>query len=258
MKPLYTPKGKAKEYGDYAVNIYTGCPHRCYYCFAPAVLHRDKETFHANVEPRPGIVDALKKQLEREEITGKLIHHAYGLARLDDGSFVDANGRLYKPPYQPEDILYVRETWQYAYDLDGNEKPIEGTGRYLYAADGGPEPFGFWVNPNGTHRDSMPWRPSIHMPRTAARIFLRVKDVRVEQLQNIDDNGAKAEGANWCNGKHIGFEEKMRRSAVTRFAEIWNSTIKPADLEKYGWDANPWVWVIEYERISKEEAYRHG
>lgn len=74
MKPLYTPKGKAKEYGDYAVNIYTGCPHRCYYCFAPAVLHRDKETFHANVEPRPGIVDALKKQLEREEITGKLIH----------------------------------------------------------------------------------------------------------------------------------------------------------------------------------------
>jgi DNA repair photolyase len=38
MKPLYVPKGKAKEYGDYAVNIYTGCPHRCYYCFAPNVF----------------------------------------------------------------------------------------------------------------------------------------------------------------------------------------------------------------------------
>ncbi len=74
MKPLYVPKGKAKEYGDYAVNIYTGCPHRCYYCFAPAVLHRDREAFHTNVEPRPGIVDALKKQLEREGVTGKLIH----------------------------------------------------------------------------------------------------------------------------------------------------------------------------------------
>lgn len=74
MKPLYVPKGKAKEYGDYAVNIYTGCPHRCYYCFAPAVLHRDKEAFHTHVEPRPGIVDALKKQLEREEITEKSIH----------------------------------------------------------------------------------------------------------------------------------------------------------------------------------------
>ena len=74
MKPLYVPKGKAREYGDYAVNIYTGCPHRCYYCFAPNVLHRDRETFHTNVEPRPGIVDALKKQLEREGITGQLIH----------------------------------------------------------------------------------------------------------------------------------------------------------------------------------------
>lgn len=74
MKPLYVPKGKAKEYGDYAVNIYTGCPHRCFYCFAPAVLHRDREEFHTHVEPRPGIVDALKKQLEREGVTGKLIH----------------------------------------------------------------------------------------------------------------------------------------------------------------------------------------
>lgn len=74
MKPLYVPKGKAKEYGDYAVNIYTGCPHRCYYCFAPNVLHRDREEFHTHVEPRPGIVDALKKQLEREGVTGKLIH----------------------------------------------------------------------------------------------------------------------------------------------------------------------------------------
>lgn len=74
LKPLYVPKGKAKEYGDYAVNIYTGCPHRCYYCFAPGVLHRDKEVFHTHVEPRPGIVDALKKQLEREGVTGKLIH----------------------------------------------------------------------------------------------------------------------------------------------------------------------------------------
>lgn len=74
MKPLYVPKGKAKEYGDYAVNIYTGCPHRCYYCFAPNVLHRDREEFHSHVEPRPGIVEALKRQLEREGVTGKLIH----------------------------------------------------------------------------------------------------------------------------------------------------------------------------------------
>lgn len=74
MKPIYEPKGKAKEYGDLAINIYTGCPHRCFYCYAPNVLHCDKETFHSNVEPRPGIVEAVKAQLEREQITGKLIH----------------------------------------------------------------------------------------------------------------------------------------------------------------------------------------
>lgn len=74
MKPIYEPKGKAKEYGDLAINIYTGCPHRCYYCFAPGVLHRDKEQFHSRVEPRPGIVEAVKKQLDADQITGKLIH----------------------------------------------------------------------------------------------------------------------------------------------------------------------------------------
>lgn len=72
--PIYEPTGKAKEYGDYALNIYTGCPHRCFYCFAPNVLHKDKETFHSVVEPRPNIVDEVRKQLEKEHITGKLIH----------------------------------------------------------------------------------------------------------------------------------------------------------------------------------------
>lgn len=74
MKPIYEPKGRAKEYGDYAINIYTGCPHRCFYCFAPNVLHRQKEQFHSCVEPRKNIVDEVRRQIEREGITGKLIH----------------------------------------------------------------------------------------------------------------------------------------------------------------------------------------
>lgn len=74
MKPIYTPKGKAKEYGDYAINIYTGCPHECFYCFAPSVLRREKEKFHGCVEPRENIVEETKKQLARENIKGKLIH----------------------------------------------------------------------------------------------------------------------------------------------------------------------------------------
>jgi len=73
-KPIYEPKGKAKEYGDYAINIYTGCPHRCFYCFAPNVLRKDREKFHTEVRPREGIVEATRKQIEKEGITGKLIH----------------------------------------------------------------------------------------------------------------------------------------------------------------------------------------
>lgn len=72
--PIYVPKGRAGEYGDYALNIYTGCPHRCYYCFAPSVLHRDREIFHTDVRPRDGIVEAVAAQLASGGIKGKLIH----------------------------------------------------------------------------------------------------------------------------------------------------------------------------------------
>ena len=74
MKPIYEPKGKAKEYGDYAINIYTGCPHECFYCFAPNVLHREKDKFHSCIAPRENIIEETKRQIEREGITGKLIH----------------------------------------------------------------------------------------------------------------------------------------------------------------------------------------
>ena len=74
MKPIYEPKGKAKEYGDLAINIYTGCPHRCFYCFAPSVKHQNKEQFHSVVVPRKDVVEETRKQLECEQITGKLIH----------------------------------------------------------------------------------------------------------------------------------------------------------------------------------------
>lgn len=142
------------------------------------------------------------------------------------------NERLcpYIPPYQPGDILYVRETW--CKGSYGNEKE-----KYYYKADDN----NFFCT----------WHPSIHMPKEAARIWLKVMNVRVERLQDITDDGAKAEGANWKNGKNVGWEEKMRRTAVERFAEIWNSTIKKSDLDRYGWNANPYVWVIEFERCEK-------
>lgn len=74
MKPIYEPKGRAKEYGDYALNIYTGCPHACYYCYSPTVLKKDRSDFRTHVEPRKDIVEATKRQITSEGITGKLIH----------------------------------------------------------------------------------------------------------------------------------------------------------------------------------------
>ena len=149
-------------------------------------------------------------------------------------------GHMMKLPYHPGDILWVRETWN-----------GDWCDHYIYKADGGSaKAAGYAAEPK--------WRPSIHMPREAARLFLRVTDVRVERLQDIDDDGAKAGGANYQDGKNVGWEEKLRRTAIDRFAEIWDNTIKPADLHLYGWEANPWVWVIEFERISKDEALGGG
>lgn len=73
MNPIYPPAGRAGEYGDYAINIYTGCPHGCYYCYAAKMAKRWGKDF-THVEPRKGIVEAVKRQLDREKITGKLIH----------------------------------------------------------------------------------------------------------------------------------------------------------------------------------------
>ena len=165
-----------------------------------------------------------------------------------------------KPPYRRGDVLYVREAWCKYGKLDYFDQVIDGTEKYYYAADGAnPTPYNtFLVQRDGydEYKDTPVWHPSIHMPKEAARIWLKVTDVRVERLQDITDDGAKDEGANWKNGKNVGWEEKMKRTATERFAEIWDSTIKKSDLDRYGWAANPWVWAIQFERCGKPEEER--
>lgn len=149
--------------------------------------------------------------------------------------------------YKPGDILYVRETWQHLQGLNGNEQIIEGTGRYYYAATD-MLPLGTYVDSRGITHENIPWRPSIYMPKEAARIWLKVTDVRPERLQDITHvdiimEGVKPEYIDVNSG------EKTRND----FSQLWNSTIKKSDLNLYGWDANPWVWVIEFERCKKPE-----
>lgn len=83
------------------------------------------------------------------------------------------------------------------------------------------------------------------MPWEAARIFLRVKDVQVEKLRPMGLDDFEDEGLSTITGLY---------DTTARFADLWDATLKPADRALYSWEADPWVWVIEFERIRKEEA----
>lgn len=127
------------------------------------------------------------------------------------------------------DILYVRETWK------------EAPKGYYYYED--------WQKDDIA--DVTKWKPSIHMPKEAARIWLKVTDVRVERLQDITSEQIGREGVE-VEYPHVLNGEEKRYA----FSTLWNNTIKKSDIDRYGWDANPWVWVIEFERCEKPTEMR--
>lgn len=163
---------------------------------------------------------------------------------IPDGRFIKC---LCTAPCEIGDVLYVRETWSPLYQ-DKDSKDVRG---YMYKACTLEEYDKMY--PDGKdYQWEGKWRPSIHMPKEAARIFLRVIDVRVERLQDITSGQIDAEGCKeWAYSAKTG---ELLPSGPSFFRIKWNRTIKPSDLPLYGWDANPWVWVIEFERISREEA----
>ena len=127
-------------------------------------------------------------------------------------------------PYQAGDVLWVRETWGMVSDLLGD---IPGPVYYADYTD---------YELCALRAKHYRWRPSSNMPRAAARIFLRVTGVRVERLRKIGYDDVVREGLD---------------PIVDDFSVLWDSTIKPIDRALYGWEANPWVWVIEFERIDR-------
>ena len=148
----------------------------------------------------------------------------------------DGHGYRMKSPCEAGDVLWVRETWSTT-DKCGlfPNWPASFTHHYLYKAD----------DPDCSAAKEARWYPSIHMPKQAARIFLRVKKVRAEQLQAMDEEAAIAEG--------FADSPAGTDSPLTRFVELWDKTIKREDLREFGWHANPWVWVIEFERCEMPE-----
>ncbi|NBJ93219.1 hypothetical protein [Parablautia muri] len=143
-------------------------------------------------------------------------------------------------PFDKGDILYVRETW------------AEWTGGYLYKA---------WQEPLVQPGKSavMRWHPSIHMPKEAARIWLKVMDVRAEQLQEITNEQILKEGIKKEAVEHYmaqfpeTTEQWVHAAHFLPFSDLWNSTIRKSEFDLYSWDSNPWVWAIEFERCEKPE-----
>lgn len=198
-----------------------------------------------------------RKTVTRRVIKDKAIINAWDCE--SDGTpiaFIDqATGDSHPPTYpcqyQTRDILYVRETWR----IQAAHR-FEADARIEFKAGGPMATIQFpGCRSQGTDRreydaflrkwDRPGWCPSIHMPKEAARLFLRVTDVRVERLCHIGRADALKEGANPA-------------CAVLNFKSIWDSTIKPSDRTQYGWNANPLVWVIAFERISRENALKGG
>lgn len=197
---------------------------------------------------------------KRKTMTRRVVREKVAIVKKDQEINKNQNGKFelynitprcgipqnvfFKPPYQPGDILYVRETWSDHYIPNDDGKPEL---KYCYKADG--IDIKSECLPGETNR----WYPSIHMPKEAARIWLKVTDVRVEQLQEIDGSGTLAEGID--NGKsNPAMGKRWKNMQRIAFENLWNSTIKESDIDQYGWDANPWVWVIEFERCEKPES----
>lgn len=209
-----------------------------------------------NTEMVQAILDRRKSCTRRLVKTRRKDACGFYVTRNSDGSFAgiyeyDENESMFDaplmPPYHPGDILYVRETWGEGYEDE----------TYIYKASDK-----LANHPMFKESSKLLYHPSIHMPKEAARIWLKVTDVRVERLQEC--------GEGWCiDIEKEGIvtpqdailyisDDAFHNALRMEFQKIWDSTIKKSDIDRYGWKANPWVWVIEFERCDKERRVVDG
>jgi len=162
--------------------------------------------------------------------------------KYDDDEMGFDPPRYVNPPYQVGDILWVRETWA---GKDCYQCPLESDPYDYYPCvlDSCPCPFDkqkyFYRADHNFSVDIRRWRPSIHMPKEASRIFLRVTDIRVERIQDIDDIDIYKEG---IPAVHDAYSERLA------FSSLWD------DIYGEGaWERNDWVWVYEFKRCEKPQ-----
>lgn len=191
------------------------------------------------------------------------------------GTFADGYGeKFFKLPCEPRDILYVRETWQcwraHRYEATADIRfRAGGDDVRLQFANGNTDSINRLDYDTFVHKwfsHNREWKPSLFMPKEAARIWLKVTDVRAERLQEITPQQAENEGIGNLFYEDIGYSEKNYGTEVDKeygiareqFAWLWDSTIKKSDLGRYGWDANPYVFVIEFVKIDKSEEIQNA
>lgn len=237
-----------------------------------------------NTEMVRAILDGRKSCTRRLVKTRRKDACGFYVTKKVDGTFsgiyeYDENESMFDNPlvlpYQPGDILYIRETWQcwrsHRYEATADIRfRAGGDDVRLQFANGNTDSIDRldydtfvhkWFSHNGE------WKPSLFMPKEATRIWLKVTNVRVERLQEMKPVDVINEGAYpdcWdCLNTYgesgsqccYGTEEECSQcdEVMMEWEKLWNSTIKKSDIDRYGWDANPWVWVIEFERCEKPE-----
>lgn len=195
-----------------------------------AILDGRKTVTRRVVKPQPMIRSTIYPNID---VAGKVCAEIWGNGAV----------KYINQPYHRGDILWVRETFRVDYLSN-----IVGSGRVHYKADGSFGDLHFQPARYDMLRRALlksGWRPNENMPREAARIWLRVTDVRVERLHDMTDAEISQEGVS------PSLPPELQRK---QFGALWDSTIRRADIGRYGWNANPWVWRTEFERCEKPEA----
>lgn len=227
-----------------------------------------------NTEMVRAILDGRKSCTRRlvkhdvESVLNSPYHKAH--PEVEDKQIIS---KLCNPPYQLGDIIYIRETWAWCPCWDcGLDVEETGCGHEQEQKyNGEKKEHGCYIYRASCTDNEYPsvdtWHPSIHMPKEAARIWLKATDVRVERLQEMKPVDVIKEGAYpdcWdCLNTYgesgsqccYGTEEQCSQcdEVMMEWEKLWTSTIKKSDIDRHGWDANPWVWVIEFERCEKPE-----
>lgn len=161
--------------------------------------------------------------------------------------------RYVTPPFQPGDLLYIRECWALRPCIEcmdeescsktpitHEDKEAITEGCYIYRAE-------------HPHPKRITWRPSIHMPKAAARTWLKVTEIKIQRLREMTLDDFLQEGV-VIRPEAFNDPENAYLQARTDFIDIWDSTIPKEQQALYGWAANPWIWAIGFERCEKPKS----